>query len=89
MSSFRDVADAIGFSIQKKSGFCVLPSAAGKRFMTTKQQQMWQELCLKAVLEPDPAKQMEIVAELNRMLQRRQKGGPAAQNHALKQHPAR
>jgi hypothetical protein len=41
--------------------------------MTTKQRREWRELCLKAVQEPDPAKQMEIVAELNRMLQSREK----------------
>jgi len=41
--------------------------------MTTKQRRAWRERCLKAVQEPDPAKQMEIVAELNRMLQSREK----------------
>jgi hypothetical protein len=37
--------------------------------MTGKQQREWQELCLRAVKEPDPDKQLEIVAELNRLLQ--------------------
>ncbi len=61
------------------------------RIMTRKQQQAWRELCLKAVQEPDPAKQMEIVAELNRMLQRPQKPAPAAPlvSGVLKQRPAR
>jgi hypothetical protein len=37
--------------------------------MTTKQQREWQQLCLRAVKEPDPDRQLEIVAELNRLLQ--------------------
>jgi hypothetical protein len=57
--------------------------------MTSKQQQAWRELCLKAVQEPDPAKQMEIVDELNRMLQRRQKPEASPLNGALKQRPLR
>jgi hypothetical protein len=57
--------------------------------MTSKQQHAWRELCLKAVQEPDPAKQMEIVAELNRMLQRRQKMNAAPPSSALKARPSR
>jgi len=41
--------------------------------MTSKQRHLWQELCLKAVMEPDPKKQTAIVAELNRMLQHQRK----------------
>ena len=41
--------------------------------MTSKQQHDWQELCLKAVLEPDPQKQNAIVVELNRILQNQSK----------------
>jgi len=37
--------------------------------MTSKQQRDWQELCLRAVMEPDPQKQTAIVVELNRILQ--------------------
>jgi hypothetical protein len=37
--------------------------------MTSEQRRKWQELCLRAVKEPVPAKQLEIVAELNRLLQ--------------------
>ena len=55
--------------------------------MTTKQRRAWQELCLKAVQESDPNKQMEIVAELNRILQRQEK--PASSNDVLKQRPLR
>ena len=55
--------------------------------MTTKQRREWRELCLKAVHEPDPTKQMEIVAELNRMLERREKTESASQ--VFKQRPSR
>jgi len=55
--------------------------------MTTKQRREWRELCLKAVQEPDPTKQMEIVAELNRMLERREKTESASQ--VFKQRPSR
>ena len=41
--------------------------------MTSQQQRLWQELCLKAVMEPDPKKQTAIVLELNRILQNRSK----------------
>jgi len=41
--------------------------------MTSKQRQQWEELCLRAVKEPDPGKQMAIVAELNRLLDRPKK----------------
>ncbi len=57
--------------------------------MTTKQRQAWRELCLKAVQEPDPAKQLEIVAELNRMLQPRPKLAPSPLNASLKPRPTR
>jgi len=43
--------------------------------MTSPQQRVWQELCLKAVMEPDPKKQTAIVVELNRILQNQSKGG--------------
>jgi hypothetical protein len=55
--------------------------------MTTKQRRAWRELCLKAVQEPDPAKQMEIVAELNRMLERREKAESISE--VFKQRPSR
>jgi hypothetical protein len=45
--------------------------------MTSKQQRIWQELCLKAVIEPDPKKQTAIVAELNRILQDQNKKAQA------------
>ena len=41
--------------------------------MTSKQRHLWQELCLKAVMEPDPKKQTAIVPELNRILQHQRK----------------
>jgi len=44
----------------------------------TSQQRLWQELCLKAVMEPDPKKQAAIVVELNRILQNQNKRAPAA-----------
>jgi len=46
--------------------------------MTSKQQREWQELCLKAVMEPDPQKQNAIVVELNRILQNQRKKVKAA-----------
>jgi len=46
--------------------------------MTGQQQRVWQELCLKAVKEPDPKKQTAIVLELNRILQNRSKKAQAA-----------
>ena len=46
--------------------------------MTSQQQRVWQELCLKAVMEPDPKKQTAIVVELNRILQNQSKRAPAA-----------
>ena len=41
--------------------------------MTSQEQRVWQELCLKAVMEPDPKKQTAIVVELNRLLQHQRK----------------
>jgi glucose-6-phosphate 1-dehydrogenase len=41
--------------------------------MTSQQRHLWQELCLIAVMEPDPKKQAAIVVELNRMLQLQRK----------------
>jgi hypothetical protein len=41
--------------------------------MTSQQRHLWQELCLIAVMEPDPKKQTAIVVELNRMLQHQRK----------------
>jgi hypothetical protein len=41
--------------------------------MTSQQRHLWQELCLKAVMEPDPKKQTAIVLELNRLLQHQRK----------------
>ena len=46
--------------------------------MTSQQQRVWQELCLKAVMEADPKKQTAIVLELNRILQHRSKRAHAA-----------
>ncbi len=46
--------------------------------MTSQQQRVWQELCLKAVMEPDPKKQTAIVLELNRILQNQSKRAHAA-----------
>jgi hypothetical protein len=46
--------------------------------MTRHQQRVWQELCLKAVMEPDPKKQTAIVLQLNRILQNRKKKAEAA-----------
>jgi hypothetical protein len=45
--------------------------------MTSKQRHLWQELCLKAVMEPDPKKQTAIVVELNRILQHQKKKAQA------------
>jgi hypothetical protein len=91
MSSYALGADAVNFSIQANLRFSVLVrSHETGRIMTRKQQQAWRDLCLRAVQEPDPAKQMEIVAELNRRLQRRQKPASAAPlvSGVLKQRPA-
>jgi hypothetical protein len=57
--------------------------------ITNKQRHDWQELCLKAVKEPDPEKQAAIVAELNRILQNQSKKAQAARvNRAPKQRSA-
>jgi hypothetical protein len=56
--------------------------------MNSRKQQQWQELCLRAVKEPDPAKQMEIVAELNRILQEPKKSHAVAVGRGLKQGPS-
>ena len=57
--------------------------------MTSKQQREWQELCVKAVKEPDPEKQAAIVAELNRMLHNQAKRAhSAAPRGVLKQRSA-
>jgi len=53
--------------------------------MNSKQEREWQELCLRAVKEPDPAKQMEIVAELNRLLQNPKKAQFTPLSRAAKQ----
>jgi hypothetical protein len=90
MSSYALGGDAVNFFIQANLVFCTRAQSRDGRIMTRKQQQAWRELCLRAVQEPDPAKQMEIVAELNRMLQRRQKPASAAPlvSGVLKQRPA-
>ena len=90
MSSSSDRGDTIAYFIQAKFRFfgLVFGSEAGIT-MTNKQQQAWRELCLKAVQEPDPAKQMEIVAELNRMLQSRAKAPSTPLTHSLKLRPSR
>ena len=41
--------------------------------MTSQQQQKWQQLCLMAVKEPDPQKQLAIVEKLNRILRNQRK----------------
>ena len=41
--------------------------------MTSQQRHHWQQLCLMAVEEPDPKKQLAIVADLNRVLQQQRK----------------
>ena len=46
--------------------------------MTSQRQRLWQELCLKAVMEPDPKKQTAIVMELNRLLQNQSKKAHAS-----------
>ena len=46
--------------------------------MTSQKQRLWKELCLKAVMEPDPKKQAAIVVELNRILQNQNKRARAA-----------
>jgi len=46
--------------------------------MTSKQQRICQELCLIAVMEPDPKRQTAIVIELNRTLQHQSKKAQAA-----------
>ena len=52
--------------------------------MTNKQQRIWQELCLKAVMEPNPQKQTAIVVELNRILQNQSKKAKAS---VTRRHP--
>ena len=57
--------------------------------MTRKQQRDWQELCLRAVMEPDPQKQTAIVVELNRILQKQSKRAqPARLNRVPRQRRA-
>lgn len=41
--------------------------------MPDQQHKKWQQLCLMAVKEPDPKKQLAIVAELKRILQSQRK----------------
>jgi hypothetical protein len=57
--------------------------------MTSKQREQWEALCLRAVQEPDPTKQMEIVDELNRILQQPRKAQSVPAARALKQRPPR
>jgi hypothetical protein len=54
--------------------------------MTSKQQRDWQELCLKAVMEPDPQKQIAIVVELNRILQKQKRKAHAAPINRVPRH---
>jgi hypothetical protein len=54
--------------------------------MTSKQQRVWQELCLKAVMEPDPQKQTAIVVELNRILQNQSKKTKATRVNRVPRH---
>jgi hypothetical protein len=49
----------------------------------TSQQRLWQELCLKAVMEPDPKKQTAIVVELNRLLQNQSKRTQTARGNRV------
>jgi hypothetical protein len=57
--------------------------------MTRNQQRDWQELCLRAVMEPDPQKQTAIVVELNRILQEQSKRArPARLNRVPRQRRA-
>ena len=46
--------------------------------MTSQQQRVWNELCLKAVMERNPRKQIAIVSELNRILQNQNRKRQAA-----------
>jgi hypothetical protein len=57
--------------------------------VTAKQTHQWQQLCLRAVKEPDPAKQMKIVAELNRLLQNARKPALALTRGTLRQRGSR
>jgi hypothetical protein len=50
--------------------------------VTSQEQQEWQKLCLLAVNEADPEKQLAIVAELNRMLQNQRKRPQSARINA-------
>jgi len=54
--------------------------------MTSQQQRVWQELCLKAVTEPDPKKQTAIVLELNRILHNRKKKAEAVRVNKVRTH---
>ena len=57
--------------------------------MTRNQQRDWQELCLRAVMEPDPQKQTAIVVELNRILQKQSnRAQPARLNRVPRQRRA-
>lgn len=51
--------------------------------MTSKQRRVSQELCVKAVMEPDPQKQTAIVVELNLILQNQTKKVKAARVNRL------
>jgi hypothetical protein len=57
--------------------------------VTAKQTHQWQQLCLRAVKEPDPSKQMKIVAELNRLLQNARKPALSLSRGTLKQRRSR
>jgi hypothetical protein len=57
--------------------------------VTAKETNQWQQLCLRAVKEPDPAEQMKIVAELNRLLQNAGKPALALTRGTLKQRGSR
>ena len=56
--------------------------------MTSQQQRLWQELCLIAVMEPDPKKQTAIVVELNHMLHQRKKAQAVRVNRMPRQRSA-
>jgi hypothetical protein len=53
--------------------------------MTSKQEREWQELCLRAVKEPDPDKQLEIVAQRNRLLSGSKKANSVPLTRVAKQ----
>jgi len=49
------------------------PTAQGKTMQGPAQQEHWQKLCALAAVEQDPKKLLELTAEINRLLEQKEK----------------